>query len=178
VELSTRPIDSQKLVKHRSKAATLIAFIKTWRGGFVFPTASRYLTKQSSPKSKRTFDDLTECSRTHHGPNLRAGESPYPVMSDLDGPDCKRSQLLPTARCTRRASEHLDVILRDCAFIDLLHEQKSTGCAKLSHAYSSALGGSVLRFASDQEARAGACVSTFSRTYVNLPFRRVMAKTQ
>jgi hypothetical protein len=32
----------------------------------------------------------------------------------------------------------------DRAFTDLLHEQKATGCAKLSHAYSSALGGSVI----------------------------------
>ena len=28
------------------------------------------------------------------------------------------------------------------------------------------------------EARASACVSTYSRTFVNLPFRTVMAKTQ
>src|SRR5271163_3479908 len=34
--------------------------------------------------------------------------------------------------------------LGDCAFTDLLHEQKSTGCAKLNHAYSCALGGSVI----------------------------------
>jgi hypothetical protein len=31
-----------------------------------------------------------------------------------------------------------------CASTDLLHEQTSSGCAKLSHAYSSALGGSVI----------------------------------
>jgi hypothetical protein len=38
----------------------------------------------------------------------------------------------------------VDERIGDCAFTDLLHEQKSTGCAKLSHAYSSALGGSVI----------------------------------
>jgi len=38
----------------------------------------------------------------------------------------------------------LEARVGDGAFTDLLHEQKSTGCAKLSHAYSSALGGSVI----------------------------------
>jgi len=38
--------------------------------------------------------------------------------------------------------------------------------------------GQGLGFASISEARASACVSTYSRTFVNLPFRTVMAKTQ
>src|ERR1700719_117419 len=38
--------------------------------------------------------------------------------------------------------------------------------------------GQALGLASISEARASACVSTYSRTFVNLPFRTVMAKTQ
>jgi hypothetical protein len=38
----------------------------------------------------------------------------------------------------------VDECVGDCAFTDLLHEPKSTGRAKLNHAYSSALGGSVI----------------------------------
>ncbi len=35
-----------------------------------------------------------------------------------------------------------------------------------------------LGFAAVSEARASACVSIYSRTFVSLPFRTVMAKTQ
>src|ERR1700680_282110 len=38
--------------------------------------------------------------------------------------------------------------------------------------------GQSLGLAAVSEARASACVSTYSRTFVNLPFRTVMSKTQ
>jgi hypothetical protein len=38
--------------------------------------------------------------------------------------------------------------------------------------------GSGLGLGAISDARASACVSTYSRTFVNLPFRTVMAKTQ
>jgi len=77
--------------------------------------------------------------RGKNGSRVCLGFLGIPAPAHRDKAAMNGAQLLRTASGTWMSGPPAD-----CAFTDLLHEQKSTGCAKLSHAYSSALGGPMI----------------------------------